>query len=58
MLSHKMDFSFCAWKPGFVKSSHNFIFMVYRVCRRASGSPCSKTNRISDMHLYNVLNFI
>ena len=22
MLSYKMDFSFCAWKPGFVKSSH------------------------------------
>ena len=20
----KMDFSFCAWKLGFVKSSHNF----------------------------------
>ena len=22
MLSHKLDFSSCAWKPGFVKSSH------------------------------------
>ena len=22
MLSYKMDFSFCAWKLGFVKSSH------------------------------------
>ena len=24
MLSYKMDFSFCACKPGFVKSSHNY----------------------------------
>ena len=22
MLNHKLDFSSCAWKPGFVKSSH------------------------------------
>ena len=25
MLSYKMDFRFCAWKPGFVKSSHKFV---------------------------------
>ena len=24
MLSYKLDFSSCAWKPGFVKSSHKF----------------------------------
>ena len=24
MLSYKMDFSFCACEPGFVKSSHKF----------------------------------
>ena len=29
MLSYKMDFSFCAWKPGFVKSSHNYRLSWY-----------------------------
>ena len=26
MLSYKLDFSSCAWKPGFVKSSHIFTY--------------------------------
>ena len=31
MLSYKMDFSFCAWKPGFVKSSHIYKHGTYIV---------------------------
>ena len=34
MLNHKLDFSSCAWKPGFVKSSHilSCIYIqLYRV---------------------------
>ena len=28
MLNHKLDFSSCAWKPGFVKSSHIYIYIL------------------------------
>ena len=28
MLSYKLDFSSCAWKPGFVKSSHIYLLHV------------------------------
>ena len=33
MLNHKLDFSSCAWKPGFVKSSHiYFVKEMIGVC--------------------------
>ena len=31
MLSYKMDFSFCACKLGFVKSSHNYTCFVHGI---------------------------
>ena len=32
MLSYKMDFSFCACKPGFVKCSHVCQVVIPKIC--------------------------
>ena len=39
MLSYKMDYSFCAWKPGSVKSSHIYRFIVKNVVARVLAPP-------------------
>ena len=46
MLNHKLDFSSCAWKPGFVKSSHicvSILYLIYPItetCIMAAYSSC------------------
>ena len=48
MLNHKLDFSSCAWKPGFVKSSHiyilcTYVFTIVAIVFRGSGGECNNS---------------
>ena len=50
MLSYKMDFSFCACKPGFVKSSHIYNYYMMFAYALVHNSCNMRTRVLPDMY--------